>query len=63
MPHFKLKHTFLVIKATAHTNLVSLKPQETGEFVLEFKPPYEGLFNCQIKLHIVNNPYETFTVI
>lgn len=51
-----------VISTTAHTNIVNLKLSQVAGFELEFKPTKTGEFSCLVKLHIINNPFETFMV-
>lgn len=45
-----------------HTNIVNLKPDEAAGFELQFVPRFDTLFNCTVKLHIVDNPFETIFV-
>lgn len=56
------KIIFLVIRETAHTNIIKLRPGQHGTFELHFRPIFEGQFKCVVKVHIVNNPFETFAV-
>lgn len=45
-----------------HTNVVELKPGEMAGFELQFVPRFDTLFNCTLKLHIVDNPFESISV-
>lgn len=45
-----------------HTNLVTIKPEETAAFELQFNPKFDLLFTCALKLHVVQNPYEEINI-
>lgn len=48
--------------AMRHTNIVNMKPEEVAAFELQFVPRFDTLFNCTVKLHITDNPFETVFV-
>ncbi|KAK5646871.1 hypothetical protein RI129_005335 [Pyrocoelia pectoralis] len=54
----KLKIQDDVSKATSHTNLVYLNVGEMAEFRLQFQPLASLAYNCIVKIHLINNPYE-----
>lgn len=59
----ELLFLFLVEEASKHTNLVNLAPKQVRNFDIQFNPITEGEFNCMVKLHVINNPFELFKVL
>lgn len=53
---------FIVTDAMKHTNLVILPPGIIAEFEIQFMPTAVQFYSCIVKLHIVDNPFETFMV-
>lgn len=49
--------------ALRHRNSIALKPEQVASFEMQFVPKFDALFNCMLKLHIVDNPYESIFVI
>lgn len=49
--------------ALRHRNSIALKPEQVASFEMQFVPKFDALFNCTLKLHIVDNPYESILVI
>jgi hypothetical protein len=46
-----------------HTNLVNLERDQTARFFLQFEPSHIGTWKPEVKVHTVNNPFETKTVL
>ncbi|KAB0798017.1 hypothetical protein PPYR_09010 [Photinus pyralis] len=57
--HTKPKLKIQDYEGVSHTNLVHLNVEELGEFYLQFQPNFPASFSCVVKLHLINNPYET----
>lgn len=43
--------------------IITLKPEEIATINVNYNPLKKGKISCDVKLTIVDNPYEYFTVI
>lgn len=53
---------FSINATSSHSDKLKLIPNEIADIKLMYHPSKVALNKCKVKLHIVNNPFEVFTV-